>query len=70
MVTHRATTKYTNVLVHEQASLLVDSRCGRLPLEQSKIQALTVHGKLMYEIGMSKGKQECMTPKKHGIVPI
>lgn len=44
MVTHRATTKYANVLANEQVSLLVDNRCERLPLDRSKIQALTVHG--------------------------
>ena len=44
MVTHRATTKYTNLLSNEQVSLLVDNRCERLPAERSKVQALTVHG--------------------------
>jgi nitroimidazol reductase NimA-like FMN-containing flavoprotein (pyridoxamine 5'-phosphate oxidase superfamily) len=44
MVTHRTTTKYTNLLANDQVSLLVDNRCTRLPSERSKIQALTVHG--------------------------
>ena len=44
MVTHRATTKYANLLANEQVSLLVDSRCEGLPDARSKIQALTVHG--------------------------
>jgi nitroimidazol reductase NimA-like FMN-containing flavoprotein (pyridoxamine 5'-phosphate oxidase superfamily) len=44
MVTHRATTKYKNLLSNEQVSLLVDNRCEGLPSERGKIQALTVHG--------------------------
>ena len=44
MVTHRATTKYTNLLSNEQVSLMVDNRCERLPAERNKVQALTVHG--------------------------
>ncbi len=44
MVTHRTTTKYKNLLSNEQVSLLVDNRCGGLPADRSKIQALTVHG--------------------------
>jgi len=44
MVTHRTTTKYTNLLANEQVSLLVDNRCERLRAERTRIQALTVHG--------------------------
>lgn len=44
MVTHRATTKYANLLANEQVSLLVDNRCDRSPTEREKVQALTVHG--------------------------
>ena len=44
MVTHRSTTKYTNLLSNEQVSLLVDNRCDGMLADRSNLQALTVHG--------------------------
>ena len=44
MVTHRGTTKYTNLLSNEQVSLLVDNRCEGMVADRSNLQALTVHG--------------------------
>jgi nitroimidazol reductase NimA-like FMN-containing flavoprotein (pyridoxamine 5'-phosphate oxidase superfamily) len=44
MVTHRDTTKYTNLLSNEQVSLLVDNRCDGMLADRSNLQALTVHG--------------------------
>ena len=44
MVTHRGTTKYTNLLSNEQVSLLVDNRCDGMLADRSNLQALTVHG--------------------------
>jgi len=44
MVTHRGTTKYTNLLTNEQVSLLVDNRCDGMLADRSNLQALTVHG--------------------------
>jgi len=36
MVTHRATTKYKNLLSNAQVSLLVDNRCEGLPAERKQ----------------------------------
>ena len=44
MVTHRSTTKYTNLLSNEQVSFLVDNRCEGMLADRSNLQALTVHG--------------------------
>ncbi len=44
MVTHRGTTKYTNLLSNEQVSILVDNRCEGVSVDRSNLKALTVHG--------------------------
>ncbi len=44
MVTHRSTTKYTNLLSNEKVSLLVDNRSEGVSGDRANLKALTVHG--------------------------
>jgi len=59
MVTHRSTTKYTNLLHNQEVSLLVDNRCEGLPADRGKIQALTVHG-VFHEVEKQETRQELL----------
>jgi nitroimidazol reductase NimA-like FMN-containing flavoprotein (pyridoxamine 5'-phosphate oxidase superfamily) len=56
MVTHRNTTKYTNLLSNEKVSLLVDNRCEGMLADRSNLQALTVHG--VFHAVEDQGKRE------------
>jgi len=44
MVTHRGTTKYSNLLSNEQVSLLVDNRYEGMLADRGNLKALTVQG--------------------------